>query len=238
MMTFCTILPVTQNRTRLKTLVTHVLMTSVLLVCSLTTFATSDNTEILAIKNNLAYDAILTPNIQVEINLHPHWSLELGGALNPFPLNDAKFPKWRHFSVWVAPRYWFCHTFNRAFISVNAAYAHYNVAGGAWPVYLMYPEVEENRYQGDAVMGGLSGGWHFAITSYFSIELEAGIDAGYSWYDQFECIQCGFQTGHGGRWLVLPKIGVNVAFPIGGDRMSFTRRKWRLRSDGSFCSCP
>lgn len=184
----------------------------------------SSKREVVALKNNLAYDAILTPNLQLEIRLTPKWSLELGAGFNPFPLDDTKFPKWRHLSAWIAPRYWFCHVFNRGFLSFNAAYAHYNVAGNAWPVAWMYPQVKENRYQGDAVMGGLSYGWHFAISPHFSIELEGGVDAGYTWYDQFECKHCGNKKDHGGRWLVLPKVGVNISIPLGGDELSLAKR--------------
>ncbi|MCR5050737.1 MAG: DUF3575 domain-containing protein [Paludibacteraceae bacterium] len=223
---------------KIKDFAARSILAGLFLLCTVAAYAERDNTEIIAIKNNLLYDATLTPNIEVEFNLHPHWSIELGGSLNPFPLKDSQYPKWRHFAVWAAPRYWFCHTFNRGFISANVTYAHYNVAGKAWPVEWMYTEILSRRYQGDAVMGGLSGGWHFPIASFFSIELEAGISAGYSWYDEFECVQCGFQTGHGGRWLILPKIGVNIAFPIGGDQFTMSRRRWRLRSDGSYCSCP
>ena len=184
----------------------------------------SSKREVVALKNNLAYDAILTPNLQLEIRLTPKWSLELGAGFNPFPLDDTKFPKWRHLSAWIAPRYWFCHVFNRGFLSFNAAYAHYNVAGNAWPIAWMYPQVKENRYQGDAVMAGLSYGWHFAISPHFSIELEGGVDAGYTWYDQFECKHCGNKKDHGGRWLVLPKLGVNISIPLGGDELSLAKR--------------
>jgi outer membrane protein OmpA-like peptidoglycan-associated protein len=126
--------------------------------------------------------------------------------------------------VSIAPRYWFCNAFHRDFISVNAAYVHYNVAGGTYPIGWMYPQVKNNRYQGDAVMAGASYGWHFAISPHFSIELEAGVDAGYSWYDRFECKHCGDKTESGGRWLVLPKLGVNMVVPLGGDEQSLARR--------------
>ena len=180
--------------------------------------------EVVALKNNLAYDAILTPNLEIEFRLAPKWSMELGAAFNPFPLDDTKFPKWRHVSAWIAPRYWFCNVFNRGFLSVNVAYAHYNVAGNAWPVSWMYKQVKESRYQGDAVMAGVSYGWHFAISPHFSVELEGGVDAGYTWYDQFECKHCGAKKDHGGRWFVLPKIGVNLSVPLGGDKLSLARR--------------
>jgi outer membrane protein OmpA-like peptidoglycan-associated protein len=183
-----------------------------------------EKVEVVALKNNLVYDAAATPNLQLEIRLAPKWSLELGAGFNPFPLKDTQFPKWRHVSAWIAPRYWFCNVFHRDFISVNVAYAHYNVAGGAYPIGWMYNQVKNNRYQGDAVMAGASYGWHFAISPHFSIELEAGVDAGYSWYDRFECKHCGDKTESGGRWLVLPKLGVNLVVPLGGDEQSLARR--------------
>lgn len=183
-----------------------------------------EKVEVVALKNNLLYDAAATPNLQLEIRLAPKWTLELGAGFNPFPLKDTQFPKWRHVSAWIAPRYWFCNAFHRDFISVNVAYAHYNVAGGAYPIGWMYNQVKDNRYQGDAVMAGASYGWHFAITPHFSIELEAGVDAGYSWYDRFECKHCGDKTESGGRWLVLPKLGVNLVVPLGGDEQSLARR--------------
>ena len=90
---------------------------------------TKEAYEVVAIKNNLLYDAAATPNLYLEVRLARRWTLEMGAGFNPFPLSDEKFPKWRHLSVTLAPRYWFCGAFNKRFISFNAAYAMYNVAG-------------------------------------------------------------------------------------------------------------
>lgn len=180
--------------------------------------------EVVALKNNLVYDAIATPNLQLEIKLAHKWSMEVGVGFNPFPLKDTHFPKWRHVAVWVAPRYWLCAVFSKAFVSFNAAYAHYNVAGNGYPIGWMYKQVQDNRYQGDAVMGGLSFGWHFPISPHFSIELEGGADVGYSWYKQYQCVHCGAKLGDGGRLFALPKLGVNLSVPLGGDELSLARR--------------
>lgn len=180
--------------------------------------------EVVAIKNNLLYDAAATPNLYLEVRLAKRWTLEMGAGFNPFPLSDEKFPKWRHLSVTLAPRYWFCGAFNRGFISFNAAYAMYNVAGDGYPLGWMYPQVKEHRYFGHAAMGGVSGGWHFAISPHFSIELEGGADAGYSWYDEYECKHCGTKTNSGGRWLVLPKVGINLSVVLGGNKESLAKR--------------
>lgn len=180
--------------------------------------------EVVAIKNNLLYDAAATPNLSLEVRLARRWTLDMGVGFNPFPLSDEKFPKWRHLSVSLAPRYWFCGAFNRGFISFNAAYAMYNVAGDSYVLGWMYPQVKEHRYFGHAAMGGVSAGWHFAFSPHFSIELEGGVDAGYSWYDEYECKHCGTKTNNGGRWLVLPKVGINLAVVLGGNKASLAKR--------------
>lgn len=180
--------------------------------------------EVVALKNNLVYDAAATPNLQLEVLLARRWTLEFGVGFNPFPLDDNKNPKWRHLSVSVAPRYWFCNAFHRDFISFNAGYAHFNVAGNAYPVAWMYPQVRDTRYQGDAVMAGASYGYHFAISPHFSIELEGGIDGGYAWFGEYECRHCGEKKRSGGRWFILPKLGVNIVVPLGGDEASLARR--------------
>lgn len=214
--------------------ISNILLASLLMICAEGYAMQTDSVaqksekkervEIVALKNNLLYDAIATPNLQLEFRLAPKWSLEFGVGFNPFPLDDTKFPKWRHLMVSVAPRYWFCNVFHRDFISVNAAYVMYNVAGGVYPIGWMYPQVIDNRFEGHAALAGASYGWHFAISPHFSIELEAGVDAGYAWYTQYECKHCGDKTGQGGRWVVLPKLGINLSVPLGGDDQSLARR--------------
>ena len=50
------------------------------------------------------------------------------------------------------------------------------------------------------------------------------MDAGYSWYDQFECVHCGKKKASGGRWVVLPKAGINLVVPLGGNEISLAKR--------------
>lgn len=177
-----------------------------------------------ALKNNLLYDAAATPNLQMEFRLAEHWTLQAGVGFNPFPLDDKVLPKWRHVSVELAPRYWLCKTFTRDFVSVNAAYAHYNVAGGMYPIGWMYKAVLDNRFQGDAVLFGASYGWQFAISPHFSIELEGGLDAGVTWYEQFTCKHCGEKLAQDRKWFVLPRLGVNLVVLLDGHDEEFADR--------------
>lgn len=178
-----------------------------------------------ALKNNLLYDAIATPNLQLEVRLAEHWTLQAGAGFNPFPLKDEVFPKWRHVEVELAPRYWLCETFTRDFVSVNVGYAHYNVAGGMYPLGWLYKPVLTNRFQGDAVLFGASYGWQFAISPHFSIELEGGIDGGVTWYEQFECVHCGKQLAERKRnWFALPRLGVSLVVLLDGNKDEFDDR--------------
>ena len=168
-------------------------------------------TPVFAMKNNLLYDAMLTPNLTFEVKLAKRWTLQVEGGFNPFPLDDTKDHKWRHFLVDLEAKYWFCEAFHRDFIGVNVAYSHYNVAKGAYPIGWLYPAVKDNRFQGDAVMAGVSYGWSFPVSKHVAFELEAGVDAGYTWYGKYECPHCGALLAQERKWFAVPKAGVNIS---------------------------
>ena len=180
---------------------------------------------IVALKNNLLYDAMATPNLQLEFRLADHWTLQAGVGFNPFPLDDKTFPKWRHVHAEIAPRYWFCGAYTRDFVSVNVGYAHYNVAGGTYPLGWIYKEIKNNRFQGDALLMGASYGWQFPITKHFGIELEAGVDAGLTWFDQFTCKHCGEKVADKQRkWFAVPRLGVNLVVLLDDNAKDFEDR--------------
>ena len=169
---------------------------------------------VFVIKNNLLYDAVLTPNLTFEVKLAERWTLQTEVGFNPFPLDDTKEHKWRHLLVGLEAKYWFDRAFRCDFIGVNAYYSHFNVAKGAYPVGWLYPEVKNYRLQGDAVMAGVSYGWFFNLSKHVAIELEAGVDGGYAWYDRFNCPHCGALIDSPRKWFAVPKAGVNIAIVL------------------------
>ena len=170
--------------------------------------------QVVALKNNLLYDAVLTPNLSLEVKLAERWTLEMGAGFNPFPLSDDVDHKWRHVLVGVEPKYWFCKAFQRDFIGINLCYSHFNVSGGDYPVGWLYPEVKNNRFQGDMVAGGASYGWHFIVSPHVSFELEGGADVGYAWFDRYNCGRCGTLIDSPRKWFVMPKAGVNIVIML------------------------
>ena len=100
-----------------------------------------------AIKNNLLYDAALTPNLGVEFRLpgQQHWTAALNVGYSPFKLGTDTERRWRHVLVMPEMRYWFCEAFARHFLGVNVVYSHYNASKLKLPLY----STEDFRDQGD-----------------------------------------------------------------------------------------
>ena len=57
-----------------------------------------------SIKNNLLYDATLTPNIGLEVKIGSRSSFQAFYGINPWKFSDTK--KWRHWSLMPEYRYW------------------------------------------------------------------------------------------------------------------------------------
>ena len=78
------------------------------------------------LKNNLVYDALLTPNLSVELSLGKKWTLDTQVGMNFFFYeSDAtaggyKTRKWSHWLVQPEIRYWTCETFNGWFLGLHA----------------------------------------------------------------------------------------------------------------------
>lgn len=181
-----------------------------------------------ALKNNLLYDAALTPNLTLEARLSKHWTLQIEAGFNPWPLDDKVEHKWRHVLVGAEAKYWFNRAFRCDFIGVNAYYTHFNVAKGNYPVGWLYPDVKQYRLQGDAVMAGVSYGWAFPVSKHVAFELEAGVDAGYAWFNRFECPHCGALIDSPRRWFAVPKAGVNISVVLPqNDDDDCPCRKWK-----------
>lgn len=86
-----------------------------------------------AIKNNLVYDALLTPNLSLEFSLGEKWTLDTQVGMNFFfyendPTADGyKTRKWSHWLVQPEIRYWACERFNGWFLGLHAHGGQMNV---------------------------------------------------------------------------------------------------------------
>lgn len=187
-----------------------------LLVALLAT--TEAYSQSIVIKNNLLYDATLTPNLQAEVKVGEQHTVGLTVGYNPFPLDDdspnfGDNKKMRHILVSPSWRYWFCSTFAGHFVSVNAAYVYYNVGNIKFPLGL-FKGVKNERRQGDVVALGVSYGYSWILSPRWSLEAEAGADLGYAWSKRYQCQHCGTYIGTDNHFVVLPKLGVNIIYNL------------------------
>mgnify|MGYP002855646910 CR=1 FL=1 len=164
-----------------------------------------------AVKNNLLYDATLTPNLGFEWRMSDHWTGGLSAGYNPFTFSDNK--KWKHVLVSPEARYWFCDIFAGDFLAVNAVYSHFNVGNVKFP-FGLYPSVKTERRQGDMVAAGASYGHAWLLSPHWNFEFEVGADVGYTWFDRYECAKCGAKLGTDKKAFVMPRLSVNFVYVI------------------------
>lgn len=112
-------------------------------------------------KNNLVYDALLTPNLSVELSLGKKWTLDTQVGMNFFFYeSDAtaggyKTRKWSHWLVQPEIRYWTCETFNGWFLGLHAHGGQMNVGGINIPFIIQNhsKEMKDYRYEGYFTVG-------------------------------------------------------------------------------------
>ena len=170
-----------------------------------------------SIKNNLLYDATLTLNIGLEVRIGDRSTLQAFYGLNPWKWSDTK--KWRHWSLMPEYRYWLNE--EKApyllgwFAGVHALGGEFNVGGVKMPFGMM-KWLENNRYEGWYIGGGLTLGHAWRLSERW--RLEAAIGVGYIRlkYDQYENEVCGDLIHNGGYNYFGPtKLALNIAYTLG-----------------------
>jgi len=158
----------------------------------------SASSQNFAFKNNLVYDATLTPNLGMEIGLGKKTTLDIIGGYNPFTYSDKK--KFKHWLAQPELRIWFCEKFNGTFFGIHAHGGQFNVAGNHLP-FGIFPNLKGYRYEGYFYGGGISIGYQWVLSKRWSIETSIG--AGYARieYDKY-CKECGpkLKSDHYNYW--------------------------------------
>jgi len=141
-----------------------------------------------ALKNNLLYDATLTPNLGLEIGLGKKHTLDTNFGLNPFTFSDHK--KIKHWLVQPEYRYWFCEKFNGGFFGIHAHGGEFSFANVKFP-FGMLKQLRDYRYEGYFVGGGISLGYQWILNKRWNIETSIGGGYVFFDYDKYPCPDCG-----------------------------------------------
>lgn len=166
----------------------------------------------IAIKNNIFYDALLTPNLSLEFPLKEKWTLDTQVGMNFFfyendaTANGYRTKKWSHWLVQPEIRYWTCERFNGWFFGLHVHGGQMNVGGINIPFILQnkHKEMKDHRYEGYFYGGGVSAGYHWILSRRFSLEATLGIGYAHVEYEKFKCTVCGQKTGADGADYIGP----------------------------------
>lgn len=170
-----------------------------------------------SIKNNLLYDATLTPNIGLEVKIGSRSSFQAFYGINPWKFSDTK--KWRHWSLMPEYRYWLKK--EKApyllgwFTGVHALGGEFNVGGVDMPFGMM-KWLKDNRYEGWFIGGGLTLGHAWRLSDRWRLEAVVGVGYIRFRYDRYQNEWCG-DFIHSGTYDYFgpTKLALNIAYNFG-----------------------
>lgn len=147
--------------------------------------------QTVGLKSNLISEALLSPNIGVEVELAPRWSLDVSGQVNFWTVNSHK---WKHWLAQPEARYWFCDSFNGHFVGAHLLGGQYNFGNlhnGIKFLGTDFSRLTDRRLQGWFAGAGIAYGYSWILGRHWNIEAEIGIGWAYTRYDTYPCAECG-----------------------------------------------
>ena len=148
-----------------------------------------------------------TMNIEASAAVSRAISLYVGGGLNPWTFkagNPEEQLQMRQGTVRAGARWWPWHIYSGWWMGADARYSVYNEGG------IIGRETEE----GDALGGGLYGGYAIMLSDRWNLDLGAGVWGGGKVYTVYACPVCGVKTDAGTKAFILPdaRIALQLVF--------------------------
>ena len=166
------------------------------------------------ISNNLLYDATLTPNLQLAVQVSPKWSIGVTGGFRHWPIGNLTKTKWRHLLISPEFRHWTDSLQIGHFFGMNAIYSHFNAG---YSDFVIYKGVKDERRQGDLVALGGFYGYSWRLGRRWTFEAFGGLAIGYAWFDRFVINNRGDDwdpIGNDKSFFLLPQLGLNFVYHI------------------------
>lgn len=145
----------------------------------------------IGLKTNFLGDAVLSPNLGIEIGLSPKWTMDITGEINFWDVNNHT---WKHWAVQPEFRYWFCERFMGNFIGFHAIGGEYNFGNIKNNIKFLgsdFSKLKDRRYQGWGAGLGFVYGHAWILGEHWNLEGEIGIGWIYTRYDAYPCAECG-----------------------------------------------
>ncbi|MDL2319549.1 DUF3575 domain-containing protein [Alistipes sp. OttesenSCG-928-B03] len=175
-------------------------------------FPTAVFAQNFAIKNNLVYDATMTPNLGFEIALSDFSTIDISGGYNPFTFKNGK--SFKHWLIQPEYRMWFCEKFNGGFWGVHLHGSVFRVSRLKLP-FGMFESLRDNRYEGWLVGGGLSCGYHLMLGKSWGLEGVLGAGYAYIDYKKYPCPDCGpMKEAANKHYFGVTKLAISFVYII------------------------
>ena len=175
--------------------------------------ASSSFAQKAALKTNLVSDALLSPNLAVEVGLAPKWTLDVAGQFNLWSVDGHK---WRHWLAQPEARYWFCRRFQGHFLGLHAIGGEFNAGNVDFPVKFLgsdFHKLKDRRYEGWGAGAGIGYGYDWILSRHWNLEAEIGIGWIHARFDEYPCAVCGTKLGSGHHNYFGPtKVAVNLEY--------------------------
>ena len=165
-----------------------------------------------SLRNNLFYDATLTPNIGVDFRLDSLWTMGMHMGVNAWDIDKDTNKKWRHLLIAPNVRRWLGDSlYHKSYVEGDLIYSHFNVGNTSIP-FGLYDAVKNHRLQGDLIAVGGKYGYSWMLGHKLRLESELGLAFGYAWFREYDCPTCGSYLGDGNRLFLLPLLGLNIVY--------------------------
>lgn len=166
------------------------------------------------IKTNLLTDAVLSPNVGVEVGLTPKWTFDLRGQFNFWTVDSHK---WKHWLAQPEFRYWFCEKFSGNFIGFHAIGGEYNFGNINNDFKFLNSDfslLTGHRVQGWGAGAGVSYGHAWILADHWNLEAEIGIGWIFTKYDVYPCAECGtkLESDKAHNYFGPTKLGVILEY--------------------------
>lgn len=166
-----------------------------------------------ALKTNIVSDALLSPNVGLEVGVAPKWTINASGQLNLWTVNGHK---WRHWLVQPEVRYWFCHRFQGHFVGLHAIGGEFNMGNIDNGIHFLGTDLrrlKDRRYEGWGAGAGIGYGYDWVLNRHWNLEAEIGIGWIHARYDEYPCEHCGRKLGSGHHNYFGPtKAAINLEY--------------------------
>lgn len=149
------------------------------------------NGQVVAVKTNLLYDALLTPDLGIEVKPAPQWTVELTGNLNLWNVNERR---WRQWSIQPEVRFWPCEAFSGHFLGLHLIGGQYNFGNLPFDFKFLgtdFGQLRDYRLQGWMGGAGIAYGYSWILDAHWNMEAEIGVGWIYTRYDKYKCANCG-----------------------------------------------